>query len=142
MLKKVIKNRKEWLVVCTGHQGEPDSVLDKLARDFLPYKFSKNDHVIFSTCVIPTTWNVINRQKLEKKLRDHGVRIFTDVHVSGHCSREDLRDAIEMLQPQHIIPAHGGIDKTTAMAELASELGYKLKSNLHLLQNGMTIQLD
>ncbi|MEM1536031.1 MAG: RNase J family beta-CASP ribonuclease [Candidatus Pacearchaeota archaeon] len=142
ILKKVAKKRTKYLVVCTGHQGEPGSVLDRLTRGVLPYRFSSKDHVIFSSCVIPTVWNITNRQKIEKKLKEYGVRIFTDVHISGHASREDLRDFIEMLQPEHIVPAHGGLDKTTPFAELASELGYKLGSNLHLMQNGATIQFD
>ncbi|MEM4703338.1 MAG: MBL fold metallo-hydrolase RNA specificity domain-containing protein [Candidatus Pacearchaeota archaeon] len=140
-LKKVAKERNKWLVVCTGHQGEPGSILDRIARGVLPYKLSSKDHVVFASCVIPTVWSVANRQKLEKKMKESGVRIFTDVHVSGHCSREDLRDLIEMLQPKHIIPAHGGMDKTTPLAELASELGYKLGSDLHLMQDGMTLEL-
>jgi ribonuclease J len=82
-----------------------------------------------------------NRKQLEKKLKEGGVRIFTDVHVSGHCGREDLRDLIEMLQPQHIIPAHGDMQKLTALAELATELGYSLGKDVHILQDGQTLHL-
>jgi ribonuclease J len=140
-LKKVMKKRDEWLLVCTGHQGEPGAILDRLARNALPFKFSPRDHVVFSSSVIPSPINVANRQQLEKKLKEKGVRIFTDVHVSGHCGREDLRDFIEMLKPQHIIPAHGDIQKLTALVELATELGYKLGKNVHLLQDGQEVTL-
>ncbi|UCD21065.1 MAG: MBL fold metallo-hydrolase [archaeon] len=140
-LKKVSRDPTEWMVVCTGHQGEPGSILDRLTRGVLPYKFSSKDHVVFSSAVIPSVWSIANRQKLEKKMKAAGTRIFTDVHVSGHCMREDLRDLVGMLQPQHIIPAHAGIDKTTAMAELASELGYKLGKTVHLMQNGNKLSL-
>lgn len=140
-LKRVAKERNKYLVVCTGHQGEPGSILERLVRGVLPYKLSNKDHVVFSSCVIPTVWSIANRQKLEKRMKESGVRIFTDVHVSGHCSREDLRDLIEMLNPQHIIPAHCGMDKASSLAELASELGYKLGTNLHLMQNGMSLEL-
>jgi len=141
-LKKISRNRSEWMVVCTGHQGEPGSILERISRGVLPYNLSSKDHIVFSSGVIPTVWSIANRQKIEKRMKEKGVRIFKDVHVSGHCAREDLRDLIGMVQPQHIIPAHGGIDKTTPMAELASEMGYKLGKNVHLMQNQMTLDLD
>lgn len=141
-LKQISKERNKWMIVCTGHQGEPGSVLDRLVKDAFPFSFQQGDHVIFSSKVIPNPINVANRNQLEKKLKEKGVRIFTDVHVSGHCAREDLRDLITMLNPKHIIPAHGDISKLTPLAELATELGYVLGTNIHLMQNGQTLQLD
>jgi len=140
-LKKVSKRRTQYLLVCTGHQGEPGSILDRLARDELPFHFQRADHVVFSSSVIPNPINIANRNQLEKRLKEKGVRIFTDVHCSGHCSREDLRDMIEMLSPQYIIPAHGDINKLTALAELATELGYSLGKDVHLLQDGQRLPL-
>ena len=140
-LRQVQKERDKWVVVCTGHQGEPGSILDRLTRDVFPFQFSPRDHVIFSSKIIPSPINVANRSKLEKKLKEKGVRIFSDVHTSGHCGREDLRDLIEMVRPKHIIPAHGDLNKRTPLAELASELGYRMGENIHLVQNGQTIKL-
>jgi ribonuclease J len=140
-LRKVSNNRKDYMIVCTGHQGEPGSILDRLVHGKLPYNFNSSDHVIFSSSVIPNPINVANRQQLEKKLKAKGVRIFTDVHVSGHCMREDLRDFIEMLQPKNIIPAHGELEKLTSLAELATEMGYKLGKTVHLLQDGQILNL-
>ena len=141
-LKQVEKERNKWLIVCTGHQGEPGSVLDRLSRDYWDFKFSPKDHVIFSSRIIPSPINVANRSRIEKKLKEKGVRIFTDVHTSGHCGREDLRDLITMVKPKHIIPAHGDLDKRTPLAELAGEMGYKLGENLHLVQNGQVLKLE
>jgi len=129
------------MIVCTGHQGEPGAILDRLARGVLPFTFSSRDNVVFSSSIIPSPITIANRKQLEKRLKAKGVRIFTDVHVSGHCAREDLRDMIEMLQPQHIIPAHGDITKLSALAELATELGYKLGKTVHILQNGQKLNL-
>jgi ribonuclease J len=141
-LKQVEKERDKWLIVCTGHQGEPGSILDRLTRDELPFKFSSKDHVIFSSRIIPSPINIANRGRIEKKLKERGVRIFTDVHTSGHCGREDLRDLIEMVKPKHIIPAHGDIAKLTPLAELATEMGYTLGKTVHLMQNGQTLKLE
>jgi len=141
VMRKVNKDRHEWVVVCTGHQGEPGSVLDRMTREKMPFKILRNDHVIFSSSIIPNPINVSNRKQVEKKLKERGARIFTDVHVSGHCGREDLRDLIQMTQPEHIIPAHGNIQKLTPMAELATEMGYKLGKTVHLLQDGQKLNL-
>ena len=78
---------------------------------------------------------------VEKRLREKRVRIFTEIHVSGHCGREDLRDFIDMTKPEHIIPAHGGLDKTKALADLAEEMNYNLKKNVHLMQDGKIIKI-
>jgi len=126
ILKKISANRDKYLVVCTGHQGEPGSVLDRLSREELPFNFQPRDHLIFSSKVIPAEINIANRAQLDKRFKQKGVRIFDQVHVSGHAAREDLRDMITMLNPQHIIPAHGDLAKLTPMAELAGEMGYKL----------------
>ncbi len=142
MLKLVEKDRTKWIIVCTGHQGEPGSILDRLVREVLPFKFSSKDHVIFSSRIIPSPINIANRGQIEKKLKERGVRIFTDVHTSGHCGREDLRDLINMLKPKNIIPAHGDIVKRTPLAELSRELGYTLGKDVHLIQNGQTLDFD
>jgi len=72
---------------------------------------------------------------MEKRLRARGVRIFDEVHVSGHAAREDLRDFINMINPEHIIPAHGEQEKLVGMIELAKELGYRVGKEVHLLKD-------
>lgn len=134
-LKQISKSKKDYLVICTGHQGEPGSILDRIAKGQLNYKIDKNDQVIFSSRVIPTTSNLLNRQNMEKFMKQKGARIFSDIHTSGHCAKEDLRDLINILNPQHIIPAHGDLQKLTNMVGLAKEMGYKLGKNCHLMQN-------
>jgi ribonuclease J len=134
-LKKIDKRRNEYMVVCTGHQGEPGSILDRLSKNQLPFKFREKDHVVFSSSVIPTEINIENREKLDSRLKKRGVRMFNNIHVSGHAGREDLRDFINMINPEHIIPAHGEHAKTGPMVELAEELGYKNKKNVHLINN-------
>jgi len=46
-----------------------------------------------------------------------------------------------MLQPQHVIPAHGDMQKLTALAELASEMGYKLGKDCHITQDSQRIKI-
>jgi len=140
-LKNINKAKHQYLVVCTGHQGEPGSILERISRDETPLKLSPKDHVIFSSRTIPAQINIANKGAVEKRLKQKGVRIFNDVHVSGHAGREDLRDFINMIQPEHIVPAHGDLPKLSALIELATELGYKPGKTCHLSQDLNVIEI-
>ena len=135
-LQSINRNRSRYLVVCTGHQGEPGSILDRLSKNKLPFQFQSQDHLIYSSSVIPTEVNIENRAKLDARFRKRGIRMFNNIHVSGHAGREDLRDFINMINPEHIIPAHGEHKKIAPMVELANELGYKTNKNVHLINDG------
>ena len=141
MLKQINANRTKYVLVCTGHQGEPGSVMDRISKAQLPFNLNFEDHVIFSSSIIPTPINIKNRQVLEDKLKKRGVRIFNNVHVSGHAGREDLRDFINMIDAEHIIPAHGDKDKTMPMVELCTEMGYKSDKDVHLMENGKKLKI-
>jgi ribonuclease J len=136
ILKRVNKSKQDYLLVCTGHQGEPGSVLDRLSKEQLPYHLSKEDQVIFSSKTIPAPVNELQKEQLNRRLKKHEVRIFDNVHVSGHGGREDLRDLIKLTNPEHIIPSHGDPKKLNAGAKLAEEMGYQLNKTIHVLANG------
>jgi ribonuclease J len=137
ILRKIEKTgRDKYLIVCTGHQGEPKAVLSRIARGELDFKFQSGDIVVFSCTVIPVKINIDHRERLEKILRKNDVRIFSDVHVSGHAAREDHRELIEMIQPKNIIPVHTGPTKAGMLKDLAIQLGYK---NIHLMTDGKRI---
>ncbi len=141
VLNQIGKKRKNYLVVCTGHQGEPGSILERLSRNQLPFRFEKQDNLIFSSSVIPTPVNQENFRKMEEKLKKRQLRIFKDVHVSGHGGKEDLREVIRILNPEHIIPSHGDEEKTRPMVDLANEMGYRTSKQVHLLGDGISINL-
>ena len=141
LMDRIAGEREEWLVVATGNQGEPGSQMDKLASQQYPFRFKKGDHVIFSSRVIPTPPSEANRYWLEKKLKDQGVRIYKNVHTSGHARREDHRDYIKHFEPENIIPSHGNIQKLGDYVELAREEGYELEEDVFISENGRTIEL-
>ena len=140
-LKKINKDRKKYLLVTTGHQGEPKSVLHKIAKREFKFDLYPEDNVVFSCRTIPTPTNIANREALENELKQTGVRIFKDIHQSGHAAREDLRDFINMVKPKNIIPAHGTKEMKDALADLGVEMGYKVDENIFLIKNGESIQL-
>lgn len=135
-LREINKRKKNYVVVCTGHQGEPGSILDRISRGKLKYNLAPDDHIIFSSKTIPVPTNVANRIALGKRLKKHNVRIFDNVHVSGHGGREDLRDLIKLTNPENVVPSHGDIVKLKAGLDLAIEMGYKKNYNAHLVSNG------
>ena len=140
-LKKISNERGKYLLVVTGHQGEPKSVLAKMMNNELKFKFFPEDNVIFSCRTIPTPTNIANREKLESNLKNFNVRIFKDVHQSGHAAREDMRDLINLVKPKHIIPAHGNAIMKSALLDLAVEMGYKNGTNVHLMKDGERIKI-
>ncbi len=140
-LNEIDKNRRNYVLVCTGHQGEPGSILDRLVHNQLPFTFRPGDSVLFSSRVIPTPVNISHRANMDKKLKQKDVRIFDNIHVSGHGGREDLREMIKLLKPKHIIPSHGGFDKTTPAMELAKEMGYQYGKTAHLCQNDGVVRI-
>lgn len=140
-LKRINSERSKYVLVCTGHQGEPGSVLERISRNQLPFSFNFEDHIIFSSSVIPTPINIENRRVVDERLKKKGVRIFNNIHTSGHAGREDLRDFVNMMHAEHIIPAHGDRDKLMPMIELCNELGYKTGKNVHLMSDGEMLKI-
>ena len=141
-LKKIEKGkRNDYLIICTGGQGEPESILNKILTNKIDFELMPNDHVIFSNRTIPVPVNIANRNAMEAKLLKKGVSIFRDIHVSGHSYKQDLKDMITMTKPQNIIPAHGAEDMQTKFAELATGMGYEIDKNFHFGKNGKRINL-
>ena len=142
-LKKVmLEGKNKYLLIVTGHQGESGSTLTRIANYETPFKFDRGDKVIFSANIIPSPITVANRNALDTKLKMQGVRIYEDVHVSGHAYREDHWEFLQMLKPLHIIPTHGDIIMHGSYLEMAEEAGYILGESIHLLRNGEILFLE
>ncbi|WP_299235043.1 ribonuclease J [Natronomonas sp.] len=140
--KRIMNEGKEnYLPVVTGHQGEPRAMLTRMARGETPYELDQGDKVIFSARVIPEPTNEGQRYQAEKLLGMQGARIYDDIHVSGHLSTEGHYRMLETLDPEHVVPAHQDMGGYSPYVELASSQGYRLGEDLHVTQNGNTIQL-
>ena len=141
LLAKVELSPESYLVICTGNQGEHNSILSRIARKELSFRFTKEDQVIFSSTVIPTPTNVASRYVLERNLKNQGVRILKNVHVSGHAMREDHRDLIRIVNPEYLIPCHGETERLASFASLAEEEGYVLGNTVFILTDGRYVVL-
>ncbi|MBT6821741.1 hypothetical protein HOA56_04915 [archaeon] len=69
------------------------------------------------------------------------MNVLKGLHASGHGCREDHKKVIELLRPQHIIPAHGDKEKTTGLLDLAVKIGYE-KEKIHIMENGMKLNIE
>ncbi len=141
-LKEVNAKRGDYMLIVTGHQGEPGAVLDRIARKETPFTIKKDDQIIFCSRTIPVPVNYANVAELENLLRRYKPRIFKEVHVSGHGSKEDHRDLMNMVKPKNFIPCHGSVDMLANSISLAYDFDMKLGKNAHILQNGMRIPLE
>ena len=135
-LRRVAQDPTRHVVVLTGHQGEPGAMLTRIANGETTYKVTDRDHVVFASHVIPTETCMTQRADLEARLKHAGARLYKGAHASGHASAIDHRELLAMLQPEHIVPAHGGLAIQNAYAELADEEGWRARKDVHVLANG------
>jgi len=142
VMRRMLKEGKDkYVPIVTGHQGEPGATLTRIASGNTPYRVDKGDKVLYSANVIPNPMNYGQRHLQETLLKMRGARIFEGLHVSGHGQREDHYEVIHLLNPQHVIPAHGNVDMTGEYVKLLEECGYTLGNDVHLLRNGMKVNV-
>ncbi len=140
--KKIKENRENYFLIVTGHQGEPNSVLERISKDEHPIKLKQEDIVILGSEPIPALPNLLMRGMLEERLLNKGVRLFTNVHVSGHAYSEDLKDLAKMIQPEYYIPTHGELNKNAKAIELLRRYGYEASKNAFLIGNNHLLELE
>jgi ribonuclease J len=116
-------------------------MLTRMGRGETPYELDEGDKVIFSARVIPEPTNEGQRYQAETLLRMQGARIYDDIHVSGHLCQEGHYQMLDALQPENLIPAHQDMKGFSGYVDLAKNQGYNVGEDLHITQNGNTIQL-
>ncbi len=140
ILRRVNENRSRYVIVCTGHQGERGSILDRISRQETPFKFRPGDNLIYSSSVIPTEVNIEARKRLDSKLEKIGVILQKDVHVHGHGSKGSKKKLIELIRPEFLIPAHGNRTQEEGLIDVANEYGYILDKTSFLVDNGQFLE--
>jgi ribonuclease J len=128
----------------TGSQGEPMSALARIAVDrHRDVRLEDGDLVIHSARIIPGNGKSISR--MFNHLLRRGAEIVTGetarVHVSGHPSKEELRQVLNLVRPRFFIPIHGEYRQLAAHLRLARETGLEAGRCL-LAESGDRIVLD
>jgi ribonuclease J len=113
----------ELMILATGTQGEPMSALRRMSQDAHKVSIREGDVVVISSRPIPgneaAVWRTIN------DLSKLGAKVIyqpSDVHVSGHASREEIKLVCNLLKPKWVMPFHGEPRHVAGFKELASEI--------------------
>jgi ribonuclease J len=117
---------REVAVLTTGSQGEPRSALTLMALgEHKHIKIRPGDTAVLSSKFIPgnerAIASVINRLFLAGA--DVLYEKISEVHVSGHGSREELEAMIAAVRPEHFVPVHGEPRLLIRHRKLAEAMG-------------------
>ncbi|MCC6972377.1 MAG: ribonuclease J [Anaerolineae bacterium] len=129
------------VIIATGTQGEPSSVLSRLAHGRHPvFSIDEGDTVIISAHPIPGNEEMVSRTI--NRLIQRGAAVIYEpieqVHVSGHASQEEQKLMINLVRPKYFVPIHGELRQLTQHAALAERLGIP-HENIAVVENGTTL---
>ncbi len=134
----------EMIIITTGTQGEPMSSLARMsAGTHRQIKIKKGDTVVLSSKFIPGNERAIAKiiNNLYRKGADVIYEKISDIHVSGHAFREELKLMIKLTQPRYFLPVHGEYRHLILHSRLAKEVGIP-EENILLAENGQIIEFD
>ena len=134
---------REVVIITTGSQGEPMSVLSRIATDeHKNIKAKHGDTVILSAKMIPGNERSIGR--IINHLFKRGANVIyekvSEIHVSGHASKEELKLMLNMVKPKYFIPVHGEYRHLVYHSNLAEKVGIP-KENIFILENGERLEI-
>ena len=134
----------EVVIITTGSQGEPMSVLSRIAIDEHKHiKIKDGDTVILSAKMIPGNERSIG--KIINHLFRRGANVIyekvSEVHVSGHASKEELKLMLNMVRPKYFMPVHGEYRHLVYHSMLAKKLDIP-KENIFILKNGAVLEIS
>ncbi len=118
----------EAMILTTGSQGEPTSVLSRISMGEHPVvRIIPGDTVVISATPIPGNEETVSRT-IDNLMRT-GARVLyppivPNIHVSGHASRDELRALLELIRPRYAIPAHGEFRQMVHYRDMAIGAGF------------------
>jgi len=132
------------IIICTGAQGEGNSVLARIISS--EHKFirvKKNDTIIFSSSVIPGNERTIQRLKdnLYRKCDNVIHNDIMDVHTSGHCNAASIKEIIRQIKPDFFLPVYANHYFLKEAAKLAAQTGMS-KEKIIVLDNGSVLEFQ
>lgn len=133
----------EVVIMCTGSQGEPTSILGRLARGTQRLlDVRKGDTIVLSSKTIPGNEEAVF-STINELFRQGANVIYEEimpVHVSGHGSQEDIKLLIHLTKPKYFIPAYGELRHLKQASILAHQTGIPDKHIL-VVENGDIINV-
>jgi ribonuclease J len=132
------------MVLTTGSQGEPLSVMARVARgEHKQIKIKPGDTVVFSSKFIPGHEKAIDHliNELYRRGADVIYEKVSEIHVSGHASQEELKLMISLTRPRYFVPIHGEYRHLVRHVQLAMSMGIP-RDRCLLAEDGDIITFD
>jgi ribonuclease J len=129
-------------LLTTGSQGEPMSALTRMAMDnHKQLKVTKGDTIILSSKFIPGHEKAISTMMnhLYRRGADVIYEKVSEVHVSGHASKEELKLMFNIVKPKYFIPVHGEYRHLVLHARLAEKVGVR-PENIIIAEDGDVVE--
>lgn len=130
------------VLMCTGSQGEPRSIMGRLANGTnRKFDVREGDTIVLSSQPIPGNEEAVYRtiNKLFRRGANVIYEAIAPVHVSGHASQEEMKLLLHLVRPKHLIPIHGELRMLKQHAKLAEEVGIP-EENITVIENGQIIE--
>jgi ribonuclease J len=130
------------VMITTGSQGEPMSALSRMAaNEHKHFQIKKGDTIVLSSKMIPGNERGIMR--IINHLFKHGAEVFyekvSEVHVSGHASKEELKLMLNLIKPKFFIPVHGEYRHLVYHAQLARKVNIP-EENIFIVEDGEVVE--
>jgi ribonuclease J len=137
-------NPKEVVLMCTGTQGEPTSIMGRLSTGTnRQFDIQPGDTVVLSSHPIPgneeSVYRTINR--LFRRGAEVIYEQIAPVHVSGHASMEEMKLLMHLVKPKFFIPIHGELHQLHQHAKIARQVGIP-QENIAVIENGQVVEFQ
>ena len=135
---------KQVVLMSTGTQGEPTSILGRLSTGTnRHFDVIQDDTIVLSSHPIPGNEEMVYRTI--NRLFRRGANVIYEpiapVHVSGHASQEEMKLLLHLVKPKYFIPIHGELRHLRQHAQMAREVGIP-DQNIKVVENGQVIEFD
>lgn len=130
------------VLMCTGSQGEPRSIMGRLANGTnRKFDVREGDTIVLSSQAIPGNEEPVYRtiNQLFRRGADVIYESIAPVHVSGHASQEEIKLLLHLVRPKYLIPIHGELRMLKQHAKIAEEVGMP-KENICVIENGQIVE--
>jgi ribonuclease J len=135
--------KKDVVLMCTGSQGEPTSIIGRLsAGTNRQFDIENGDTIVISSHPIPGNEEAINKtiNRLLRRGADVIYEAVSAVHVSGHASSEEMKLLLNLVRPKFFMPIHGELHQLKRHAALGKQVGIP-PENIVVVENGQVVEL-
>ncbi|MFO7944776.1 MAG: ribonuclease J [Anaerolineales bacterium] len=137
-------NPKNVVLMATGSQGEPYSIMGRLSRGTnRRFDLLEDDTIVLSSRTIPGNEEVV--YKTINRLFRRGAHVIyedlANVHVSGHARQDEMKLMINLVKPKYLVPMHGELRHLKQHAALAKEIGFP-DQNVQVIENGQVLEFE